>query len=1002
MQNWLKSICTGAGIREEGEERMGLMKKRNSEKEPVSRRVKALYIFTFLMVALFGLIVYAMLAILILVTTYYDVEALTYGMGRFHNYYQKQEKRYLEQVCQEYKNMNLVVETGLKKGIPAEEVINEVETTSLALERYLILNKEGKVVYPANWDGNDFSEREMSVLADQNRPLVREKQGVHLVYYSGGIRDGDRIIVLEDKDSFVDCILNHRTSWAAQCENVAIGRGGVIIPLSKSTGKIYYKPEGMEDLQFPDKPDAMKDGSISFLSLGGKDYFCYSRVMADNDTVLAALIPVGYLISSVSGMTIVCTMIFALAMGVILVYAMTMIRLKKKGVRVYRWKELPKGFVYDRRAGRQMMLYASLILTSMAIMTFYVLTLAGISVNSARASAQLRKVVNNYDKASGDAKKAEKFIREKRESFLRMMIISNMKNDDLKRDVDDYLNQSANIYSICFYDVDGKLLYSSDPVTGEMTQEEKKELNEIREGVVDSFTVISGVKGGNGIPEYRNMAAILLDHEEAAGYFVIKIAENALPKMLNDSLLKDELLSVRTGNGGTAFAINYKTGAFSYDETGRLVGKDALKCGLKSGDLQGEFSGFLNYNGVRKYAVSVLEKSQYIYLAMEEWEMLITRLPTVAISLIAGVICIFCFFVSATVRKKKEGESLPEEEPESEGNVRGSAHAVHVVKVMKWIGFSMAVLVTLSYLFYDVLLPETSILYYIFEGNWDKGLNIFSFTMCIVTICGSVVLISLISRLLEMVAEILSRRGETICRLLTSLIKYLGILVVIFLCIANCGVNMRTLTVSAGIMGTVLGLGTTSLLSDIFAGLFMTFEGDMQVGDAMIIDGFLGRIVEIGIRTTKFIDSDESTLIVNNHMLMGPVKRARTYNYCHSYINMDYDESLDRVEAFLAAELPGLKKKLPFLLSEPEYRGVVSLLDQRMQIDIRYRASAADRFMAEREMNRELKLIFDKYHLSLNITEDYRMTDIVYLPKNEGDTEVSQDFLKKRWKGRIY
>ena len=53
-------------------------------------------------------------------------------------------------------------------------------------------------------------------------------------------------------------------------------------------------------------------------------------------------------------------------------------------------------------------------------------------------------------------------------------------------------------------------------------------------------------------------------------------------------------------------------------------------------------------------------------------------------------------------------------------------------------------------------------------------------------------------------------------------------------------------------------------------------------------------------------------------------------------------------------------------------------------------------------MNRELKLIFDKYHLSLNITEDYRMTDIVYLPKNEGDTEVSQDFLKKRWKGRIY
>ena len=46
--------------------------------------------------------------------------------------------------------------------------------------------------------------------------------------------------------------------------------------------------------------------------------------------------------------------------------------------------------------------------------------------------------------------------------------------------------------------------------------------------------------------------------------------------------------------------------------------------------------------------------------------------------------------------------------------------------------------------------------------------------------------------------------------------------------------------------------------------------------------------------------------------------------------------------------------------------------------------------------------IFDKYHLSLNITEDYRMTDIVYLPKEEGDTEASIEFLKKRWKGRAF
>ena len=982
---------------------MGLIRKEKSEKEPSHRHAKGPVLFTALMVILFGLIVFIMFVLLLIVTTYFDMMSLTSDAQKHHDYYQRQEKKYLGQVCQEYKNMNLALASGLKAGKPVEELVGDINRVCSDSEGYLILDEEGRVVFPEGWDGKDFSERDLTVLTGQKRPLLRMEKGEHRVYYCDGLKDGDHTIVFRDSDSRIDDILYNRTSWAAQCENVEIGSRGMLIPLSKRSGQLYYKPEELAEEELSSlsaNRDILGNDSLGILRLQNKSFLYYSGIMPDHDTVLAALVPLSDLMASVSRMTLVCTLIFALAMGFILFYVVTLLRLRKRGERVYRWKKLPGGFIYDRSAGRQMMLYVSLVLPAMAILTYYVQTLAAISVNSARATEQLRQVVTTYDKASHDSEKAEALIKDKRELFLRMVLLLNLENDHLFQDLDDYVNQSDNIYSAIYYDEKGEILYSSDPVSEEMSQDEKKELNDIREEINNNYTMISDVKGGKGTPKYRNLALLTLKGDEATGFVIFKIAENELPGMLRKSLLKDELLSVRMRNRGTAFAIDSKSGTFSFEETGKLIGKDALKYGLKPEDLQSSFSGFLNYNGVRKYAVSVMEQSQYIYLAMEEWGMLIHRLPTVAISLIAGVICIFFLFISVTIKRKAGGESLFGEEAEGEGKARNSAHPAHVVKVIRWGIFSIAVLVTLTHLLYDVLLPETSILYYIFEGNWEKGLNIFSYTMCLVTICESYVLIILVSRLLEMVAGSLSRRAETVCRLLTSLIKYLGILVVIFLCIANCGVNMRTLTVSAGIMGTVLGLGATSLLSDIFAGLFMTFEGDMQVGDAMIIDGFLGRIVEIGIRTTKFIDTDESILIVNNHMLMGPVKRARTYNYCHSYINMDYDESLDRVEAFLAAELPGLMKKLPFLLAEPEYRGVVSLLDQHVQIDIRYRASAADRFMAEREMNRELKLLFDKYHLSLNITEDYRMTDIVYLPAGEGDAEASQEYMESRWKER--
>ena len=981
---------------------MGLIKKKRPEKEVGVRREKVPFIFTVLMVILFGLIVFVMLLILVALTTYYDMESVTSYVERHHSYYQKQERKYLSEICQEYKNMCLLMKSEMQENISAEEMIKEVELVSFFSEKCLILDKEGKVVYPADWAGPDFSEKEMAVLAGGDKSLIRVDEGVHKIYYSGGLKDGDRTIVLEDSNVFIDDLMKHRVSWKAQCENVKIGYRGVVVPLSKSSGQLYYIPEGMEKLKNSHALDNLEDDLYSFVTIGNRDYLCFSRIMADNDTVLTALYPVKDLISLVLGTTVICALIFALAMGVILVYVMTLIRLRKKGERVYRWKKLPGGFVYDRRAGRPMMLYASLILISMAILTFYFLTLIGISTNSARASGQLKQVVQSYDKAYQDPRNAEEFIKEKREVYLRMLLVLNVDDDTVIETLSELQRESDNIYSLSYYDVNGKLLYSSNPSVGQINKEEKENFAEIKKGISNNFSYISDVKGGGDVPEYRNVVVLTLKDGEASGFIVTKIAENRLPADLKRGLLTDELFSVKTGNGGSVFAVEHKSNIISFDASGKLVGKDALKCGLDPEDLQSGFSGYLTLNGVQKYAVSVLEKSQYIYLAMEEWEMLINRLPTVGINLIAGVICIFFLFIYVTIRRKREGDILDEEDEEKERGVRNSAHSVHVVAVMKGIIFATAAIVTLIHLFYNVLLPESSIFYYIFEGNWDKGLNIFSYTICLVTICESIVVIELLSRLLRLIAEILSRRGETICRLLISLIKYLGILVVIFMCIANCGVNMRTLAVSAGIMGTVLGLGTTSLLSDIFAGLFMTFEGDMQVGDAMIIDNFLGRIVEIGIRTTKFIDSDENTLIVNNHMLMGPVKRARTYNYCHSFIYMDYDESLDRVEAFLAAELPGLKEKLPFLLSEPEYRGVVSLLDQHVKIDIRYKASAVDRFMAEREMNRELKLIFDKYQLSLNITEDYRMTDIVYLPKEEGDTEASIEFLKKRWKGRAF
>ena len=68
----------------------------------------------------------------------------------------------------------------------------------------------------------------------------------------------------------------------------------------------------------------------------------------------------------------------------------------------------------------------------------------------------------------------------------------------------------------------------------------------------------------------------------------------------------------------------------------------------------------------------------------------------------------------------------------------------------------------------------------------------------------------------------------------------------------------------AGVLALIIGLGSQSLVADILAGIFIVFEGEFQVGDIVIIDGWRGEVKEIGIRTTKLVDVGGNIKIVNN------------------------------------------------------------------------------------------------------------------------------------------
>ena len=168
-----------------------------------------------------------------------------------------------------------------------------------------------------------------------------------------------------------------------------------------------------------------------------------------------------------------------------------------------------------------------------------------------------------------------------------------------------------------------------------------------------------------------------------------------------------------------------------------------------------------------------------------------------------------------------------------------------------------------------------------------------------------------------------------------------------------------TLLASAGILALVIGLGAQSLIADIIAGIFIVFEGDYQVGDIVVIDGWRGEVKQIGLRRTKIEDAVGNVNIVNNAAISNIINNTQELSVALVTVGTEYNESILRIEEVIEKALPEMKEHIPAIVEGPYYKGVQSLGESSVDIRLVAKCKEEDKYQVERDMNRELKLLFD-------------------------------------------
>jgi len=205
-----------------------------------------------------------------------------------------------------------------------------------------------------------------------------------------------------------------------------------------------------------------------------------------------------------------------------------------------------------------------------------------------------------------------------------------------------------------------------------------------------------------------------------------------------------------------------------------------------------------------------------------------------------------------------------------------------------------------------------------------------------------------------------TRRGETLKGMLANVIRYAVVIFGIIFGLNILGADVLTVIAGLGILALVIGFGAQSLIEDIFAGIFILFEGRFYVGDIISVDGFRGTVRSIGIVSTQIADVGGNIRIVNNSDIRVLTNLSNVSSVAVSIVSIAYGADLLRAEEVINELLDKLPEKYPQMFPQrPEYVGVEELNDSSVDLKVIAEVHESNIYNARRILNRELKLALD-------------------------------------------
>ncbi len=203
------------------------------------------------------------------------------------------------------------------------------------------------------------------------------------------------------------------------------------------------------------------------------------------------------------------------------------------------------------------------------------------------------------------------------------------------------------------------------------------------------------------------------------------------------------------------------------------------------------------------------------------------------------------------------------------------------------------------------------------------------------------VVIRLANRVIHRSKRLLSTADQGRRHSLFLIVQYLLWTIAVAAMLQTIGVQLTVVLAGSAALLVGLGLGVQQIFRDIMSGIFLLFEGTVEVGDVLNIDGQMGRVVEINLRTSKIETSDGLILIVPNYKFI----TETVVNWSHHHtlpsrfavtVSVGYGADEKRVKEIMLEAATAHPDVLHDDMQWPLKVRIVDFTDNRMIFDVAF------------------------------------------------------------------